>query len=103
MFQERLKHVHSLVHEIEDARKRSEYGLENIEKIQEEINVEEELNSVDQRKLKFIYTRAVDDAKQEEELLRDALDKIDEIRSIINQRRLQVKKNFSNQPEKSSL
>jgi hypothetical protein len=37
-----------------------------------------------------MYSLAVDDAQQEEELLRKTLDKINEIRSIRNERRIQV-------------
>lgn len=90
--QERLKQIHGLVFEIEDSRSHSEYNLDHIEKIQEEINVEEKLNSVEQRKLKLVYSRAVDDSKEQEKLIRDALDKIHEIRLIRNERRLQARK-----------
>lgn len=78
------------MYKIERSRGRSEFSLEQIEKIQDDINFEDELGSVEQRKLKFIYSRAVNEAKNEEEFLRDALEKINEIRTIINERRLQV-------------
>lgn len=43
------------------------------------------------QKLKTLYTTAKNDASQEEELLRQALMKISEIRSICNERRLQAR------------
>jgi len=42
-----------------------------------------------------LYTAAVADAEQEEELLRAALIKVNEIRTIRNERRLQVSRSIS--------
>lgn len=44
-----------------------------------------------QQKLKHMYNAAIEDARQEEELLRKALEKINDIRSIRNERRIQAK------------
>ncbi|XP_063244555.1 SAGA-associated factor 29 isoform X2 [Bacillus rossius redtenbacheri] len=44
-----------------------------------------------QHKLKSLYTAAVSDAAQEEELIRTALQKVSEIRAIRNERRIQAR------------
>jgi SAGA-associated factor 29 len=44
-----------------------------------------------QQKLKGLYSAAVADAEQEEELIRSALTKVNEIRSIRNERRIQAR------------
>lgn len=80
-----------MIDKIERSRSVTEKNLDHIEKMQEEMNFEEKLNSVEQRKLKLVYSKAVEDAKQEENLIRDALEKMKEIRSIRNERRMQVR------------
>lgn len=87
--QERLGDISTLVHAIENNRARSENNLEKIEEIQNEVKDDEKNSaSVKQRKLKLVYGRAVDDAKEQEALLRDALGNIHEIRKIREERRL---------------
>lgn len=80
-----------MVHEIEKSRNHSEINLNNITKTHEKVNPDEKISSFYQQKLKGIYSAAVVDAQQEEDLLRKALEKINEIRSIRNERRIQVK------------
>ncbi|XP_001606291.2 SAGA-associated factor 29 [Nasonia vitripennis] len=89
--QERLKSIHQLVHEIEKARNHSEINLNNITKTHEKVNPDEKISPFYQQKLKGIYSLAVVDAQQEEDLLRKALEKINEIRSIRNERRIQAR------------
>ncbi|XP_069681870.1 SAGA-associated factor 29 isoform X1 [Periplaneta americana] len=89
--QERLKALYRLVHDIEDERTRSEHNLNNITKAHEKINQEEKVSPYYQQKLKSLYSAAVADAEQEEELIRSALAKVNEIRSIRNERRLQAR------------
>lgn len=47
-----------------------------------------------QNKLKGLYTTALSDAKQEETLIRQALASINEIRTICNDQRIQVRDVF---------
>ncbi|KAJ8670669.1 hypothetical protein QAD02_001928 [Eretmocerus hayati] len=89
--QERLKSIHQLVHEIEKARNHSEINLNNITRTHEKVNPDEKISPFYQQKLKSLYTTTVADAQQEEELLRKALEKINEIRSIRNERRIQAR------------
>ncbi|CAB0032113.1 unnamed protein product [Trichogramma brassicae] len=89
--QERLKSINQLVHEIEKARQHSEVNLNNITKTQEKFNSEDKLSAFHQQKLKSVYSAAVADAQQEENLLRKALEKINEIRLIRNERRIQAR------------
>ncbi|XP_014206461.2 SAGA-associated factor 29 [Copidosoma floridanum] len=87
--QERLKSINQLVHDVEKAREHSEVNLNNITKTQEKVNADEKISPFYQQKLKSQYSSAVVDAQQEEDLLRKALEKINEIRSIRNERKIQ--------------
>ncbi|XP_012276540.1 SAGA-associated factor 29 [Orussus abietinus] len=89
--QDRLKDIYQLVHKIEDARNRSEHNLGNIAKVHEKVAPEDKVSPYFQQKLKNLYSTAVSDTQQEEELLRKALTKINEIRAIRNERRIQAR------------
>ncbi|XP_015171756.1 PREDICTED: SAGA-associated factor 29 homolog [Polistes dominula] len=89
--QERLRNVYQLVHDIEAQRSRSEHNLNNIVKTHEKVTPEDKVSSYYQQKLKNLYSAAVTDAQQEEEILRKALGKINEIRGIRNERRIQAR------------
>ncbi|KAL6265514.1 hypothetical protein P5V15_002309 [Pogonomyrmex californicus] len=89
--QERLKYIYSLVHEIESQRVRSEHNLNNIMKTHEKVTPDDKVSPYYQQKLKNLYNAAVTDAQQEEEVLRKALTKINEIRTIRNERRIQAR------------
>lgn len=88
--QERLKNIYNLVYEIEEERNRSEHNLNNITKAHDKITPDDKVSPYYQQKLKSLYSAAVSDAQQEEELIRKALSKINEIRAIRNERRIQV-------------
>ncbi|KAL1129426.1 hypothetical protein AAG570_013952, partial [Ranatra chinensis] len=88
---ERLKALKSLVHDIENDRIRSEHTLETIAKTHEKITQDGKFTPYSQQKLKGLYITAISDATKEEELLRQALTKINEIRTICNERRLQAR------------
>ncbi|XP_065167600.1 SAGA-associated factor 29-like [Atheta coriaria] len=80
--QDRLNALYTLVHEVEQKRQQSENGLIPIMKMQDE------KTQHNQSKLKALYKAALSHAEQEEELLREALEKIVEIRNIKNERRI---------------
>ncbi|XP_026285359.1 SAGA-associated factor 29 isoform X2 [Frankliniella occidentalis] len=87
--QERLKALYRLVHDIHDERQQSEHNLNSIEKAHEKISAEERVSP--QYQLKNLYTAAVADAEREEDLIRKALTKVNEIRAIRNERRIQAR------------
>ncbi|KAL2714069.1 hypothetical protein V1478_016626 [Vespula squamosa] len=89
--QERLRNVYQLVHDIEAQRTRTEHNLNNIVKTHEKVTPEDKVSPYYQQKLKNLYSAAVTDAQQEEEILRKALGKINEIRAIRNERRIQAR------------
>ncbi|KAF7391160.1 hypothetical protein V1477_008791 [Vespula maculifrons] len=89
--QERLRNVYQLVHDIEAQRNRTEHNLNNIVKTHEKVTPEDKVSPYYQQKLKNLYSAAVTDAQQEEEILRKALGKINEIRAIRNERRIQAR------------
>uniref|UniRef100_A0A1B6CIQ2 SGF29 C-terminal domain-containing protein n=1 Tax=Clastoptera arizonana TaxID=38151 RepID=A0A1B6CIQ2_9HEMI len=89
--QERLKGLHRLVFDIEEERNRNDHTLNNIAKTHEKITLEGKVSPYYQQKLKGLYTTAVSDAQQEEELIRQALTKINEIRNICAEQRIQAR------------
>ncbi|XP_008548731.1 SAGA-associated factor 29 [Microplitis demolitor] len=89
--QERLKNIYQLVKDIENERTRSEVNLNNITKAHEKVTPDDKITPYYQQKLKTLYNSAIQDAQQEEELLRSALSKINEIRAIRNERRIQAR------------
>ncbi|XP_070524551.1 SAGA-associated factor 29 [Cardiocondyla obscurior] len=89
--QERLKNIYNLVHEIESQRVRSEHNLNNIMKTHEKVTPDDKVSPYYQQKLKNLYNAAVSDTQQEEDILRKALSKINEIRTIRNERRIQAR------------
>ncbi|CAL1674748.1 unnamed protein product [Lasius platythorax] len=90
--QERLKNIYSLVHDIESQRIRSEHNLNNIMKTHDKVTPDDKVSPYYQQKLKNLYNAAMTDAQQEEEILRKALSKINEIRTIRNEyRRIQAR------------
>ncbi|XP_015127064.1 SAGA-associated factor 29 [Diachasma alloeum] len=89
--QERLKSIFQLLQDIEKERSRSETNLNNLTKAHEKAAPDDKVTPYYQQKLKSLYTASVQDAQQEEELLRSALTKINEIRSIRNERRIQAR------------
>lgn len=80
-----------MVKDVESQRYRSEVNLNNISKTFEKTTPEDKISSYYQQKLKNLYNSAIADAQQEEEILRKALGKINDVRSIRNERRIQVK------------
>lgn len=80
--QEKLKTLQSLIHDIDCERKKSETTINNIHK---------NSKSNMQHKLKSLYKSGLIEAKREEDLLRQALDRIQEIRDIRNELRIQAR------------
>ncbi|XP_043474043.1 SAGA-associated factor 29 [Leptopilina heterotoma] len=89
--QERLKNIYSLIHDLERKRNYSEPNINNIIKTHDKLSPDDKVTSYYQQKLKNIYNTAILDAHQEEDLLRKSLEKINEIRLIRNERRIQAR------------
>lgn len=87
--QERLKQLYALTRDIEDERIRSEPNYTNLIKAKEKQGTTEEKRS-HQLKMKSMLKEAISDTEREEKLLRKALDKITDIRTIRNECRIQV-------------
>lgn len=78
------------MHAIDNERRRNENNMNNLVRLQEKYGSDEKSNS---SKLRNQYKICMTDAVQEENLIREALDKILEIRNIRNERRIQVNAN----------
>ncbi|VDI09808.1 SAGA-associated factor 29-like isoform X1 [Mytilus galloprovincialis] len=83
-----LKELYTLIHNVQDERARGEHNLTNISKTHERMQQEQRVTPYYKTKLKGLYKTAMQDAEVEAELLRKALDKISEIKSIREQRRI---------------
>lgn len=88
--QERFKAIQGLIHDIDNERRRNESNLNNLNRLQEKCGTDEKSNSA-QHKLRSLLKTSMNDATQEENLIRQALSKITEIRNIRNERRIQVR------------
>lgn len=83
-----LKELYHLIHKVQDERARGEHNLTNISKTHERMQQEQKVTPYYKNKLKGLYKTAMQDAELEAELLRKALDKIAEVKSIRENRRL---------------
>ncbi|EFN76400.1 SAGA-associated factor 29 [Harpegnathos saltator] len=88
---ERLSSIYNLLREIDTHRTRSEFNLNNIMKTHEKVTPDDKVSLYYQQKLKNLYNAAILDAQQEEDVLRRTLSKINEIRVIRNEFRIQSK------------
>ncbi|ESO95370.1 hypothetical protein LOTGIDRAFT_215012 [Lottia gigantea] len=84
---EALKELFKLIHEVQDERSRGEHNLTNISKTHERMQQEQKITPYYKTKLRGLYNTAMQDAELEAELLRKALDKISEIKTIRDNRR----------------
>lgn len=88
--QERLRSLQQIVHEIEKKRQQSEAGINALQKFH--AGYEDKMTSQHQSKLKALLKTTLNQAEQEEDAIRKALEKINEIRNIKNERqRLQAR------------
>ncbi|KAK2097805.1 SAGA HAT/Core module component [Saguinus oedipus] len=75
----------------EEERSRSEHNLVNIQKTHERMQTENKISPYYRTKLRGLYTTAKADAEAECNILRKALDKIAEIKSLLEERRIAAK------------
>lgn len=88
--QERLKDLQALIHDIDDERRRKEANLSSILRAQEKLAYDDR-PSIPQHKMKSLYKTGFQDAAEEEAVIRQALAKVQEIRNIRNERRIQAR------------
>lgn len=81
--QDHLKALQRLIHEIEDERRRCETNLNGI--------IRAQISNLPPQKLKSLYKTGLQDASQEEFVIRQALARIQDIRNIRNERRIQAR------------
>lgn len=83
VIQDRLKDVQRFIHQIDDERRRSETNINGLSRAQQQ--------GVPLQKIKSMYKTCLQDASVEEDTIRKALEKIQEIRNIRNERRIQAR------------
>ncbi|KAF6127124.1 SAGA complex associated factor 29 [Phyllostomus discolor] len=76
---------------LQEERSRSEHNLVNIQKTHERMQTENKISPYYRTKLRGLYTTAKADAEAECNILRKALDKIAEIKSLLEERRIAAK------------
>ncbi|XP_037820202.1 SAGA-associated factor 29 [Lucilia sericata] len=81
--QERLKDIQRLIHLIDDERRRSEANINSLNRAHH--------SNLPVQKIKSLHKICLQDASIEEESIRKALEKIQEIRNIRNERRIQAR------------
>lgn len=86
--QERLRSIQGLIHDIDNERRRNEPNINHLFRT-EKLALDDKSSAI-QQKLKHLYKSSLSDAAQEENLIRQALAKVQEIRTIRNERRIQV-------------
>ncbi|XP_055378536.1 SAGA-associated factor 29 [Condylostylus longicornis] len=86
--QDRLKALQSLIHDIEDERRRNEANINSILRAQEKLNYDDRTTS---KVMKNLLKTGLQDAAEEEALIREALLKIQDIRNIRHERRIQAR------------
>uniref|UniRef100_A0A672PGT1 SAGA complex associated factor 29 n=1 Tax=Sinocyclocheilus grahami TaxID=75366 RepID=A0A672PGT1_SINGR len=85
---ELLNELHQLIKQTQEERSRSEHNLLNIQKTHERMQTENKTSPYYRTKLRGLYTTAKADAEAECGILRRALDKIAEIKSLLEERRI---------------
>ncbi|KAA8585743.1 hypothetical protein FQN60_004437, partial [Etheostoma spectabile] len=94
---ELLTELHQLIKQTQEERSRSEHNLLNIQKTHERMQTENKTSPYYRTKLRGLYTTAKADAEAEcrrvpaHGILRHALDKIAEIKSLLEERRIAAK------------
>ncbi|XP_023293647.2 SAGA-associated factor 29 [Lucilia cuprina] len=81
--QERLKDLQRLIHLIDDERRRSEANISSLNRAHH--------SNLPVQKIKNLHKTCLQDASVEEDSIRKALEKIQEIRNIRNERRIQAR------------
>ncbi|KAI8124898.1 hypothetical protein FF38_06831 [Lucilia cuprina] len=81
--QERLKDLQRLIHLIDDERRRSEANISSLNRAHH--------SNLPVQKIKSLHKTCLQDASVEEDSIRKALEKIQEIRNIRNERRIQAR------------
>ncbi|KAI0207944.1 SAGA-associated factor 29 [Lamellibrachia satsuma] len=80
-----LRELYFLIHQVQEERARGEHNLTNITKTHERMQVEQKISPYFKSKLRGLYNTAMQDAESESQLLRKALDKIAEIKTLQEQ------------------
>ncbi|XP_056871131.1 SAGA-associated factor 29 isoform X1 [Takifugu flavidus] len=88
---ELLTELHHLIKRTQEERSRSEHNLLNIQKTHERMQTENKTSPYYRTKLRGLYTTAKADAEAECSILRHALDKVAEIKSLLEERRIAAK------------
>ncbi|XP_021967616.1 SAGA-associated factor 29 [Folsomia candida] len=89
--QDRFRSIHSLVIDVADVHTKNGNGITAVTKIHEKARRDDKITVANKQKLKNLYATTISEAEGEEQLIRKALEKVYEIRSIKNDRRIQAK------------
>uniref|UniRef100_A0A8C9QS28 SAGA complex associated factor 29 n=1 Tax=Scleropages formosus TaxID=113540 RepID=A0A8C9QS28_SCLFO len=88
---EYLTELHQLIKQTQEERSRSEHNLLNIQKTHERMQTENKTSPYYRTKLRGLYTTAKADAEAECSILRHALQKIADIKKLLEERRIAAK------------
>ncbi|XP_002730459.1 SAGA-associated factor 29-like [Saccoglossus kowalevskii] len=85
---EMLKELHQLIIQTQEERAKGEHNLSNIAKTHERMQYEQKVSPYFKQKLRGLYNTAMADAESEADMLRKCLDKISQIKTVRNDRRI---------------
>lgn len=88
---ELLTELHQLIKQTQEERSRSEHNLVNIQKTHEQMQTEDKISPYYRTKLHGLYTTAKADAEAVCNIFWKALDKIVEIKSLLDARQISAK------------
>lgn len=94
VFQERLRDIQRVIHDIDEGRRHSENNIQNLTRVQQQLHQHQQAQNNTfhhSQKVKGMYKTCLQDAIAEETSIRKALSKIQEIRNIRNERRIQAR------------
>ena len=86
-----LKDLFKSIGQVEEARKEAEETASSISDLHSKLENDQKVTPANRNKLKQLYEEAVEDAEKEEESIREALDKIYNIRQIRHDLRIQAR------------
>ncbi|XP_078478357.1 SAGA-associated factor 29-like isoform X3 [Lampetra planeri] len=100
-----LGQLHQLIKQTQEERSRSEHNLVNIQKTHERMQTEQKITPYYRTKLKGLYTTARADAEAECNILRKTLDKIAEIKTQIDERRIAARNagSYDSEPPRKTM
>ncbi|XP_077996014.1 SAGA-associated factor 29-like [Glandiceps talaboti] len=100
---EMLKELHQLIIQTQEERAKGEHNLSNIAKTHERMQYEQKVSPYFKQKLRGLYNTAMADAESEADMLRKCLDKVAQIKTVRNERRLAARTGYPDEVPRKTM